>query len=54
MPLIPAGSFATAGTRERMEDCHVLQQGFNGSDSCHLLAVFDGHRGGDTAEYASR
>lgn len=37
-----------------MEDRHVLLQGFNGSDNCHLFAVFDGHRGGDTAEYASR
>lgn len=32
----------------------MLLQGFNGNDSCHLLAVFDGHRGADTAEYASR
>jgi serine/threonine protein phosphatase PrpC len=37
-----------------MEDRHVLQRGFNGSGSCTLLAVFDGHRGADVAAYASR
>jgi serine/threonine protein phosphatase PrpC len=37
-----------------MEDRHTLRRGFTGSDAVTLLAVFDGHRGADVAEYASR
>ena len=51
-----AGAFATAGLRgeDRMEDGHAIQQLVAGSTSCHLLAVFDGHRGPQAADYAAQ
>lgn len=52
---LTAGAFATAGLRgeDRMEDRHVIQEGLASCSSCHLLAVFDGHRGPEAAEYAA-
>ena len=35
-----------------MEDQHLIVQGFCGRPDMHLLAVFDGHRGAQVAEYA--
>ena len=51
-----AGAFATAGLRgaDRMEDCHVIHQELGGQPHVHLLAVFDGHRGPQTAQYAAQ
>ena len=37
-----------------MEDRHVVQEGMASCSSCHLLAVFDGHRGPEAAEYAAQ
>ena len=53
---VTAGAFATAGLRgeDRMEDRHVIQEGLASCSGCHLLAVFDGHRGSDAAEYAAQ
>lgn len=51
LPVVSAGAFETQGVRETMEDRHVLQSGTSGP---HLFAVFDGHRGQEAAEYASR
>lgn len=53
---VTAGSFATAGLRgeDRMEDRHVILEGLACCPSCHLLAVFDGHRGPQAAEYAAQ
>lgn len=55
-PQVTAGSFATAGLRgeDRMEDRHVILEGLACCPSCHLLAVFDGHRGPQAAEYAAQ
>lgn len=51
-----AGAFATAGLRgeDRMEDRHIIQQDLAGSSGCHLLAVFDGHRGPQAADFAAQ
>ena len=56
---LTAGVFATAGLRGayRMEDCNVIRedlQGLQGDSRCHLLAVFDGHRGPQAAQYAAQ
>ena len=53
---VTAGVFATAGLRgeDRMEDRHVIQEEAGLGGSCHLLAVFDGHRGPEAAEYAAQ
>lgn len=53
---LTAGAFATAGLRgeDRMEDRHVIQEGLASCSGCHLLAVFDGHRGPEAAEYAAQ
>ena len=47
-PEVTVGSFATAGRRgeDRMEDRHAIKAQFGGHPDAHLLAVFDGHRGG--------
>lgn len=53
---VTAGAFATAGLRgaDRMEDTHVIQHQLGAQSDCHLLAVFDGHRGPQAAEYAAQ
>ncbi|KAK9828917.1 hypothetical protein WJX72_002777 [[Myrmecia] bisecta] len=52
---ITPGVFATAGLRgsDRMEDRHVIASPLGSSTEGHLLAVFDGHRGAEAAEYAA-
>lgn len=52
---LTAGVFATAGLRgdDRMEDRHVIREDLEGQAGCHLLAVFDGHRGPQAAQYAA-
>lgn len=52
---LTAGVFATAGLRgdDRMEDRHVIREDLDGQAGCHLLAVFDGHRGPQAAQYAA-
>ena len=37
-----------------MEDRHVIKEGLASCSGCHLLAVFDGHRGPEAAEYAAQ
>lgn len=53
---VTAGAFATAGLRgaDRMEDTHVIDQDMCGDADLHLLAVFDGHRGPQAAQYAAQ
>ena len=53
---LTAGVFATAGLRgaDRMEDCHVIRENLQDDDQSHLLAVFDGHRGPQAAQYAAQ
>ena len=50
-----AGAFATAGARgnDKMEDRHKIFRSFNGLPHCTIMAVFDGHRGFECAEYCS-
>lgn len=53
---ITAGSFATAGERgaDRMEDRHCVACPMSAAEpEAHLLAVFDGHRGAEAADYAA-
>ncbi|DBA85833.1 TPA: hypothetical protein ACH3X1_005382 [Trebouxia sp. C0004] len=54
-PQLTAGVFATAGLRgdDRMEDRHVIREDLEAQAGCHLLAVFDGHRGPQAAQYAA-
>jgi len=49
------GAFATAGARgnDKMEDRHKIFRDFNGLPHCAVMAVFDGHRGFECAEYCS-
>ena len=37
-----------------MEDCHVIRENLQDNDQSHLLAVFDGHRGPQAAQYAAQ
>ena len=37
-----------------MEDRHVIKEGLASCSGCHLLAVFDGHRGSEAADYAAQ
>lgn len=52
---LAAGAFATAGLRgaDRMEDRHVISEALQGLSETWLLAVFDGHRGAEAAQYAA-
>jgi len=49
------GAFATAGARgnDKMEDRHKIFREFNGLPHCAVMAVFDGHRGFECAEFCS-
>lgn len=51
-----AGVFSTCGARgaDKMEDRHVVCNGIEGIEGAHLLGVFDGHRGAECADFASR
>uniref|UniRef100_A0A6U9R5F0 Protein-serine/threonine phosphatase n=1 Tax=Picocystis salinarum TaxID=88271 RepID=A0A6U9R5F0_9CHLO len=53
---VKVGSFETAGNRgeDRMEDRHVLAECLGGHDDIHMVAIFDGHRGSEMAEFAQR
>ncbi len=37
-----------------MEDFNVIEEDVGGQAGCHLLAVFDGHRGPQAAQYAAQ
>ena len=53
---VKAGSFETAGLRgaDQMEDRHLLASPLGPEEpEAHLLGIFDGHRGAQTAEYAA-
>jgi serine/threonine protein phosphatase PrpC len=53
---ISVGSFATPGSRgaDRMEDRHTLACPMERScPEAHLMAVFDGHRGAEAAQFAA-
>ena len=49
-----AGVFSTPGARgaDKMEDRHVIVRHLGGHAHAHLMAVFDGHRGHEAAEFA--
>ena len=51
---VSAGVYETAGLRgeDHMEDRHVVVEALGDDAATSLLAVFDGHRGPDTAEFA--
>ena len=51
-----AGVFSTCGARgaDKMEDRHVVRNGIEGIEGAHLIGVFDGHRGAECADFASR
>jgi serine/threonine protein phosphatase PrpC len=53
---VTAGAFATAGMRgeDAMEDRNIVSTGLGSAQGCSLLAVFDGHRGPQAAEFASQ
>lgn len=53
---VKVGSFETAGNRgeDRMEDRHVLAECLGGHEDIHMIAIFDGHRGSEMAEFAQR
>ncbi|EFJ28625.1 hypothetical protein SELMODRAFT_441116 [Selaginella moellendorffii] len=53
-PTLSWGIFRTRGGRETMEDRHFLLPNFSGSKDIHAFGVFDGHRGYEAAEFASR
>lgn len=52
---VSAGVFETAGGRgaDQMEDRHVMQVPLYGLPASALLAIFDGHRGPQAAQYAA-
>ena len=54
-PLHP-GVFSTCGARgpDKMEDRHVVATNVGSIPGAHLVAVFDGHRGHECAEFAHR
>ena len=54
-PLHP-GVFSTCGARgpDKMEDRHVVATNVGSIAGAHLVAVFDGHRGHECAEFAHR
>ena len=37
-----------------MEDSHIIQHQLSDQQDVHLLAVFDGHRGAQTAQFAAQ
>ena len=37
-----------------MEDSHVIHHQLSKQEGVHLLAVFDGHRGAQTAQFAAQ
>lgn len=49
-----AGVFSTPGARgaDKMEDRHIVVNNLGGRAHAHLVAVFDGHRGHEAAEFA--
>ena len=51
-----AGVFSTCGARgaDKMEDRHVVCNAVGGIAGAHLIGVFDGHRGAECADFASR
>ena len=51
-----AGVFSTCGARgaDKMEDRHVVCNALEGLRGAHLIGVFDGHRGAECADFASR
>ena len=51
-----AGVFSTCGARgaDKMEDRHVVCNAVEGIEGAHLIGVFDGHRGAECADFASR
>ena len=53
---VTAGAFATAGMRgeDAMEDRNIVSTDLGSDQHCTLLAVFDGHRGPQAAEYAAQ
>ncbi len=53
---VSAGVYETAGLRgeDHMEDRHVIVEALGDDAATSLLAVFDGHRGPETAEFAVR
>lgn len=50
---VSAGVFETTGSRDQMEDRHVMQIPLYGLPASALLAIFDGHRGHQAAQYAA-
>ena len=50
-----AGVYATAGARgaDKMEDRHVVHRCLFGESDTHVVAVFDGHRGCEAAEFCA-
>ena len=50
---VAIASFATPGARgeDKMEDRCIISRNLFGIAGCYLLAVFDGHRGPEAAEY---
>lgn len=47
-----AGVYSTIGPRDSMEDRNIIAHNLCSSPDLHLMAVFDGHRGAEAAEYA--
>jgi len=51
---VVAGGAAMQGWRRTMEDAHIVELGLGGDPTCHLLAVFDGHGGGEVAKFCEK